>query len=156
METRGAEHVLERSDAPYLVTLGINDLPHVWSAVEPVLKQACDDSRGEFSIPQILHRMGIETGVADWFLLAIIRGEAVQAVMVACVTVRLSGERVLDCLLASGEDAKQWPLVDPQFDEIARALGCTSVRIPFARKGWLKTLPHWRLVATGYVLEREI
>lgn len=156
METDSQEHVLNGHTAqakPYLVALGINDLHHVWTAIEPMLVKACADSRGEFTVPQILHNMGLDTGEVLWQLLAIVKADAVQAVMVVCIT-QTGERRVLDCLLASGDNAKEWPAVDDEFDAFARAHGCEGVRIPCARKGWLKALPHWKI--RGYLLEREI
>lgn len=156
MEASITEHVLNghSEPAPFLVSLGVNDLPNVWDAIEPLLSKACAESRGEFTIPGILHNMGLNDGVEMWRLLAIVRGDEVQAVMVVCVTLRGDGRRTLDCLLAGGDRASDWPKVDPEFDAFARQNGCTSVRIPCARKGWAKTLPHWKI--RGYVMEREI
>ncbi len=154
METHSAERVLEPPLRPRLFDFGVNDLPHVWDALEPMLAKACDESRGQFTIPGILSNMGLHDGVERWRLLAIERGGAVQAVMVVCITALGDGKRVLDCLLAGGENAKDWPAVDEEFDAFARSCGCVRVRIPCARKGWLKALPHWKIV--GHVLEREI
>lgn len=139
--------------APYLVEISINDLPNVWGAIEPVLRKACEASREQFTVERVLAEMGLHDGVERWKLLAIINGDDVQAVMAVCITLR-GAERVLDCVLAGGDHAKEWPLVDDQFDELARDWGCASVRIPHARKGWAKSLPHWRV--TGYVMEREV
>lgn len=154
--TLESEHVLNghSEPAPFLVSLGVNDLPNVWDAIEPLLSKACAESRGEFTVPGILHNMGINDGVEMWRLLAIVRGDEVQAVMVVCVTQMGDGSRVLDCLLAGGDRAKDWPAVDPEFDAYARSYGCSRVRIPCARKGWAKTLPHWKI--RGYCLERNI
>lgn len=130
-----------------LVVLAPEHLPRVWSVIEPLLKRACDESRGEFTIERIV------ANLENWPILAISRDGVPQAVMVTCI-VQMEHERVLHCLLASGDHAKEWPLVDDQFDEFARGFGCTRVRIPCARKGWAKALPHWKIV--GYVMEREI
>lgn len=155
METDSQEHVLSdyRPIVPELIAIGVNDLPRAWPHIEPLLRKACEDARGEFTVDQILHEMGIETGEERWKLLAIVRENTVQAVMVVCLT-QTGSRRVLDCLLASGDNAKEWPLVDEQFDAFARGHGCEGVRIPCARKGWLKALPHWKI--RGYVLEREV
>jgi len=148
-----SDHTLNEAPERYLVSLGINDLPHVWKVLEPLLVKACEESRGEFSVPMILENMGLNTGVERWRIMAIIHHGSVQAAMVVCIS-QVGERRVLDCLLATGENAKEWPLVDDEFDAFAREYGCESVRIPCARKGWLKALPHWRM--RGYVLEREI
>ena len=147
MEESSAEQLLS-ADAPRLVWIEPQQLPRVWPFIEPVLQKACSESRGEFSIQRIV------ANLENWPLLAIVREEGVQAVMVTCVTQMPDNTRVLDCLLAAGEAAKDWPLVDEEFDAFAKQFGCSRVRIPCARKGWLKTLPHWRI--RGYVLEREI
>lgn len=144
METREPEQLL---DAPRLVWIEPQHLPSVWPLIEPILQKACEEARGEFSINAIL------ANIEHWPILAIARGNDVQAVMVTCVT-QLANKRVLDCLLAGGEGARDWPQVDDEFDAFARQLGCEAVRIPCARKGWLKTLPHYKI--RGYVLERQI
>ena len=153
METHSEEHVLNGHSEPktFLVSLGVNDLPNVWGAIEPVLSKACADSRGEFTIPGILHNMGLNDGVEMWRLLAIVRGDELQAVMVVCVTQLDDGCLSLDCLLAGGDRAKDWVKVDPEFDAFARQRGCRKVRIPRARTGWPQILPHWRI--TGVWLE---
>lgn len=125
-------------------------LPAVWEFIEPLLSKACAESRGEFTVHRVLENL------EHWPIVAIVQGDEVQAVMVTCVTLRADGKLILDCLLAAGENAHEWPFVDGEFDQFARALGCTMVRIPRGRKGWLKTLPHWKLTGTFVTLEREI
>lgn len=154
MEAHSEKLVLTDKPQPFLVAITVNDLPNVWDRICPQLERACAESRGEFTIPGILHNMGLHDGVERWRLLAIVRGAEVQAVMVVCITAKGDGSRVLDCLLASGDHAKEWPLVDDEFDAYARDYGCKRVRIPHARKGWQRTLPHWQW--TGIVLERAV
>lgn len=150
METSSTEHVLsEHAEAPspFLVHIAPSMMEQAWEHIEPLLSKACAESRGEFSIPLIL------ANLEHWPILAIVRGDRVQAVMVTCVSIQ-PHRRVLDCILASGDHAKDWPLVDEDFDAFARGFGCSAVRIPHARKGWQRTLPHWDW--TGIVLERKI
>lgn len=148
MEAVSTEHVLERQEAKaFLLHISPSLMPQAWPVIEPILSKACEESRGQFTLEAILRNL------EHWPILAIVRGDAVQAVMVTCITQQENG-RVLDCLLAGGDSAKDWPEVDDEFDAFARGFGCVSVRIPCARKGWLKTLPHWKWV--GVVLEREI
>ena len=151
METHSPEHVLEReAPAPFLVHIAPGIMQQAWPVIEPLLAKACDESRGEFTLRTILENL------EHWPMLAIVSGDAVQAVMVTCITIRADGSRVLDCLLASGDHAADWPLVDEEFDDFARGFGCVAVRIPRARKGWLKALPHWKLTGQFVTLEREI
>ncbi len=150
MEKSSAEQLLsEPASAPFLVHIEPQMMPQAWPVIEPILAKACAESAGEFTLNRILQSL------EHWPILAIVRGDRVQAVMVTCLT-REEDRMVLDCLLAGGDGASDWPLVDSEFDTFARGFGCAAVRIPLARKGWLKVLPHWRLVATGYRLEREI
>lgn len=139
--------------APTLHVVTVNDLPRVWDFIAPVLTKACADSQGEFTPEAILAAMGVHDGVERMRLLVLERGD-VQAVMGVCVTARADGTRIMECVLAGGADAREWPDVDEQIDEIAREWGCTKLRIPCARKGWHKVLPHWKLV--GYVMERSV
>ena len=154
MEAHSEEHVLSRESELKLIALSVNDLPRVWDLIEPELIRACEESRGEFTVPGILHNMGLHDGIERWRLLALVRDDDVQAVMVVCVTLRGDGKRIMDCLLAGGENAGDWIKVDPEFDAFAKHNGCTAVRIPCARKGWAKKLPHWKI--RGHVMEREI
>lgn len=149
METHGSEHVLNGHDepAPCLVHIAPQMMPEAWPAIAPLLERACAESRGEFTINRIL------ANLENWPVLAIVKGEAVQAVMVTCIT-QYEDKRVMDCLLASGDQAKEWPAVDEAFDAFARGFGCSVLRIPCARKGWAKTLSHWKI--RGYVMERAI
>lgn len=144
------DSVNERTDAPFLVHIQPSMMPQAWPVIEPILAKGCEDSRGEFSLNAIL------ANLEHWPILAIVRGDRVQAVMVTGISVRADGARVLDCLLAAGDHAHDWPLVDDQFDDFARGFGCVAVRIPRARPGWVKTLPHWKLTGKFVSLEREI
>jgi hypothetical protein len=150
LEASSTEHVLERNEAPapLLVHIKPQMLPSAWQYIEPILQKACDESGGEMSIDRIL------ANIEHWPILAIVAGDRIQAVMVTYLSASENGERKLHCMMAAGDSAHEWPNVDDQFDEFARSLGCTKVRIDCARKGWLKTLPHWKWV--GVVLEREI
>lgn len=119
-------------------------MEQAWPHIEPLLTKACADSRGEFSIPLIL------ANLEHWPILAIVSGDRVQAVMVTCVS-QQPHRRVLDCLIASGDDAAAWPAVDDDFDKFARGYGCAGVRIPKARPGWVKHLPHWKITGAWFV-----
>lgn len=113
-----------------------------------LVERACNESDGEITLNDVL------ANLEHWPILVLVRESKPQAVMVVAIVQRGDGQRRLDCLLASGHDAYEWPEVDDQLDAFAREFGCSSIRIPRARKGWLKVLKHWDL--RGYVLDREI
>lgn len=154
MDTHGAQQQLVNEEPQKrLVALTPNDLPTWWDEIGPLVSKACEESRGRFTIPMVLHNLGLSDGIERWRMLVIDNGQAIQAFM--CVGILQEGdERVLSCILAGGDHAKEWPEVDEQFDALARAWGCGKHRIEFARKGWAKTLPHWKII--GYVMEREV
>ena len=146
METSNAQQLL--SDELRLVQILPQHLPQVWPVIEPLLKRACDRTNGEITLNDVL------ANLEHWPILVLANGTEPQAIMVTSVVIRGDGKKVLNCILASGRDADQWPQADDQLDAFARSLGCERVRIPCGRKGWAKRLPHWQLV--GYVMERDI
>ena len=148
METSSTEQLLERDAGPALVQITPSMLRGTWDYVGPFLERICAESEGELTIARIA------ANLEHWPMLAILSGDQLQAVMLTYLSERDDGSRTLHCMGASGEDAGSWPQVDDQFDAIAKSLGCSRVRIDKARKGWLKTLPHWKWI--GVVLEREI
>lgn len=157
MEASSAEHVLnghaETRPNLELILLDLNQLPHVWDQVLPLLQRACDYSAGEFTPETVVMGMGPEGSLR---MLALVTDEGVHSIMIVTISIHPNG-RKLDCLLTSGEDVDEWMPFEPRMDEWARSLGCIAVRIPRARKGWTRVLSHWaKLSGACYVLEREI
>lgn len=152
MEAREPVELLSERPKPplHLVYIEPKRLPTAWEHIAPLLEKACAESQGEFSLHTIL------ANLEHWPIIAIVDMDGVRAVGVTCVTGREGRPPRLDILLASGEDAKVWPQVDDQLDVFARELGCSAVCIPRGRKGWAKTLPHWRLKGTFVMLERDV
>lgn len=138
----------------WLDLLNVNDLPTRWDSVEPLVERACAASHGEFTSEIVLFYLGLFDGIERGKLFVLMREETPQAVMLVSIAQRIDGTRILECLLASGESARQWPAVDPVLDAYAADWGCSIIRVPCARKGWLKTLTHWAM--RGYVLERAV
>lgn len=143
-------------DAPQLqlALLDINDVARAWEQIAPLLQTACEFSNGEFTPEVVLAGMGLHDGVERLKMLAIADGERITSIMVVCIGLAPSGKKSLECILTAGQDVKAWMPFEPMMDEWAREQGCVCVRIPRARKGWLKALSHWRI--GGYVLEREL
>lgn len=140
-----------------LTRLTANDLPHVWEQVRPLLERACEYSAGEFTPESVVDAMGARDGTAWLHMLAIVRdARAVTSIMLVMVNNYPAG-RKLDCVLVSGERVEEWMPFEPQMDAWARELGCVAVRIPRARKGWLRVLSHWaRKSGDVCVMERDL
>lgn len=146
---------VDEAQRPTLTLIGvdINQLPAVWEKMRPLLERACEYSADEFTPASVVHGMGPEGGLR---MLALVDEHGFKAIMVVTLSILPKG-RSLDCLLTSGEDVEEWMPFEPQMDEWARELGCVCVRIPRARKGWTRKLPHWqRRSGDCCVLEREI
>lgn len=144
-----------------LDAIGPNDLRHVWDQVEPLLERACEYSAGEMTPEAVVHGLGVFDGMQRMQMLALHRGGVITSVMVTQVSQYPTPEgpwvRKLDCLLVSGRDVEEWMPFEDQMDTWARAMGCVAVRIPRARKGWVRVLAHWkRMTGDVCVMEREL
>lgn len=131
-------------------TLGeieINALRTVWSDVEPLLAEACSYSNGAYTPKGVVDEMA-----EGRFRMIALADDHVRAIMVVCVE-KYPGLNVLLCVLASGENLKDWIPYEQDLDDFGRTYGCARVRM-IGRKGLAKMLPHWRL--TAIMLEREI
>lgn len=161
METSSAEQLLEPVPLR-LAVITINDMPHMWEQIAPLLERACEFSAGEMTPQSVLAGMGLYDGVERLRMLAL--GDAERgptSILVASVTEYPTPEgplvRKLELLLTSGENVDEWMPFEPQMDEMARQMGCVAVRITRARKGWVRKLPHWERRSGDYcVLERMI
>lgn len=162
MEASSAIDVLERKPELKLAVVTINDMPDLWPQIEPLLARACDYTAEEMTPASVLHGMGLHDGVVRLHMLALGDEErGITSIMVAAVCEYPTKEgpwvRKFDLLATSGENVSEWMPFEEQMDALARKAGCISVRIPRARRGWVKVLPHWqRRSGDCCVLEREI
>lgn len=139
----------------------LRDLPFMWEHVEPMIARACAYSAGEMTPAAVLGGLGFYDGVERLQLLVLTRGNELLAAMITQVTQYPTPEgpwvRKLDCLLVSGADIETWMPFEDQMDAWARGMGCVAVRIPRARKGWVRVLAHWtRKTGDVCVMEREL
>lgn len=144
-----------------LALIRVNDLRDVWDVLEPLIERMCAHSAGEFTPQAVLAGLGLYDGVQRLHMLGLVKGNALIAAMATAVNQYPTREgpwvRKLDCLLVSGADVAEWMPHEPEMDEWARSLGCVAVRIPRARKGWLRVMAHWtKLSGDTVVMERAI
>lgn len=155
METHRAEQLLSDKPALRLAVIDVNALSRMWDDVLPLLEEACAHSGGEMTPALVATGMGAFDGIERYRMLAMVDdSETPRAVMIVQIVETGTGGRRLECVIVSGADVSSWMPFEPKMDEWARSFGCTKVRIPMGRKGWIKRLSHWRLA--GYVLERDI
>lgn len=149
MEASSAERVLNgdtKEPAETFAVLTARQVADGWQYLEPVLAKACEQSNGQMSMQQITQ--GLASGVCA--LIAIVSADG-DLKALAAIEVR-DHERgsALWIVLATGHDAITWSDYDEDLRNIARALGCSVIRVR-GRKGWIRTLRHWR-----WVLELDV
>lgn len=149
------------AEEPRLVSFAADDLPRCWDQLGPLLERACDYTAEEITVQSVLSGMGIDDGVQRLHLLGVAKGSVLTSVMGVQVSMYPTKAgpwvRKLDCLFVSGRDVDEWLPFLPDLTAWAREAGCVSVRIPRARKGWLRVLPGWqRKSGDTCVMELEI
>lgn len=80
-----------------------------------------------------------------WLVWCAYSGSDMKAAVVTRIIKTVTGARVLQALLAGGEDRKLWqrPIVD-RLIEYMKAEDCTSFRI-VGRKGWERVYPEFKV-----------
>lgn len=128
--------------------VGVNALPTLWADIESLLTEACSWSAGAFTPQSVVDAM-----MAGRLQMLALADARVRSIMVVSIELFPSGLKVLECLLTSGQDMKDWLPYEPELDDLAKGLGCARVRA-VGRKGLAKALPHWKMI--GVMLERDI
>ncbi len=126
-----------------------NDLPKLWPQLEPMIKEACAWSAGQFNVIGIVN--GILSG--EYRLAAFFDRNTITGMMVMTVSEFPTGKRILDIMLASGSALKEWLHHQTQLDDYAKSFGCSTIRM-IGREGLQRFLTEWK--RTAIVLEREI
>lgn len=140
--------VREPHGALTLGEVGVNALPTLWPEIEPLLTEACSYSYGAYTPKSVVDEI-----FAGRFRMIALADEHVRDVMVIAIGLFPSGLKVMECILASGEDLKAWLAYEDDLDDFARAEGCHELRLT-GRKGLPKMLPHWKLI--GQMMARRL
>lgn len=141
-------NVAELTEAQRVVLLGPNDLPALWPQLEPLVVKACEYSMGQFN-PEVVVD-GILAG--EYRLLAYMDGDTVASIALLCVSRYRIGLCILEVLLASGQNLRDWRKFEEQVAAYGKAQGCQKFRM-IGREGLQRMLPEWRRAAI--VLEKE-
>lgn len=148
MEAGAAEYVVNgRDPEERFVVLTGEDLRQGWQFIAPLLEDACRKAPGgEIGMKDVVD--GLARGV---YAVAAIVSDNGDCKALAVFEVR-DHERgsALWIVLATGHDAISWSDYDADLKDVARALGCSVIRVR-GRKGWIRTLKHWR-----WILELDV
>jgi hypothetical protein len=128
-------------------------IPHdllipLWPVLEPLLEKACAYSEGRFTPESV----GLAVTQGEFDLWGAMRDGAWLAIAVTCVSDYPSGLRVMEVLLVSGEDRQSWLHFEKPLRTQARKWNCHKMQM-VGRRGWGKSLPDWRAVATMYEVD---
>lgn len=138
----------ELTEAHKVVLLDPNKLPDHQEEIFPLIEKACSYSKGQFSL------QGVVDGVLSgrYRMLAYLADDQVVSIAVLHVCQFDTGLRVMEILLASGEQLRDWRAFQPQVRAYAEQQGCGRFRM-IGREGLQRMLPDWKRVAV--VLEME-
>lgn len=88
----------------------------------------------------------------EWHLLAV-WADRIKAVLAVEVYTELSGLRVAAIRFTTGEHSHEWAHLISEIENWAKSQGCGKIET-WARKGWVKRLPEYRM--THVLLEKDI
>ena len=118
-----------------------------WHVLEPLVKKACDRSRGEYTPEQVLDYVLDET----WVLWVATGGEDLPlptAIAATHLEEWPSGRRVCRLCFVAADDMESWPESFKTIQEYAKQEQCESVCIN-GRGGWQRRMG-WKPVSYNY------
>lgn len=140
--------IAELTEAQRVALIDPNDLPKLWDQLEPLVKKACDWSQGQFTPQSVVD--GILCGA--YRLIAYMDCKDIVSIAVLSVSQFPTGLRILEVLLASGEQLRDWRSFQDQVAQYGKTNGCSKFRM-IGREGLQRMLPDWKRAAI--VLELE-
>lgn len=143
------KNIVELSPELTVSIVDMNDMPRMWSDLEPLFIEACKHSNGESSPQSIVD--SILSGAVT--LVAFMRGLVPQSILILTISQFGTGKRILEVVLASGSGMRDWMKFETQMDDLARSYGCHAIRM-IGREGLQRMLPEWK--RTAIVLERSV
>lgn len=126
-----------------------DNFSEMWPQIEPMLANACERSRGRFSVNSSLELM---TRCVWQFWV----GRDAETVLVFAATEIITfptGLMVGNIIITTGRNRRAWKHLIDDLAVWFREQGCTEQQT-LARKGWAKELPAFTL--THVLLERAI
>lgn len=125
------------------------EISGTWPILETAMQFVEQHWRGLWTAEAIRRRA--ESG--EWQIWVLSENGALLAVCGSCIVLTDAGEKWAEILFCAGAGRVLWQEKVSEFEDWARAEGCTRVRSVF-RKGWLRLLPGYR--ATNVFVEKDL
>jgi hypothetical protein len=124
-------------------------LRDVWPVIEPLMIQVVDGSHDTYTMPTLLEDV-MAGQVRLW---AVVQERGVRALVGTEIVQSRSG--LVSCVIrfCVGKRLNDWIHLIDEIEEYARAAGCDRLET-WARKGWAKHLPDFKL--THILLEKDL
>lgn len=131
---------------------GVSPLDQIWPMAEPFVQKAVEYSDGMTTLAEQYAEM--KSGNRQLWAVAT-NGNQIIAAAVTMLEKFSTGLATASIVLLGGENGSIKDLIDlrVEFELWAKAQGCNRVRF-YARKGWAKYLPDYKLVS--FVMSKEI
>lgn len=137
---------------PDAVINGESPLKTMWPMIAPLLQKAVDHSEGMTTIEETATEL-VAKNKQLWVIVE--EDKHITAVAVTMLQKFRSGLALASIILLGGESGNLKDILDlrTEFEVWAKTEGCNRVRF-YARKGWAKYLPDYKLAS--YVMSKEI
>lgn len=119
-----------------------DEIDTVWAICSGLLQKVIDRDQKDFLVDDI-HELLKSRDMQLWVWRA-------RNKITACLVTKIVNyprRRVCQMPYIAGADMKDWLACEPIITAWAKENGCSQLE-GFARKGWLRVLPHWRVVWT--------
>ncbi len=111
-----------------------------------LLSKACEWSGGRFEPHATLKACAEEDARLQLWIFGERGGgvePSIDAIAVTAINSYLTGMKTLEVILVGGQGARDWLPFEDDLAAFALSQGCSRLEC-FGRRGWAKTLPHWR------------
>jgi len=133
-----------------LVGITQDNFPTYWPAIKPLLTEACERSRGQFTADQAVQQL--VNGIW-WFWVGVDETNTVKAFAVTEILEFSAGALVGNILITTGTSRKDWKHLIGDLETWAKDQGCERLQT-WARKGWVRELPDYKI--SHVLLERGL
>ena len=125
------------------------EVPKIWGEVLPQIERCVPHSEGEMT-PEDFYIALVDAEMQLWIA---VEDNEVLASMVTQV-IPYPAKKVLRVIAIAGEDMDKWLHFQPDLEEFARLMGCSSLEA-WGRKGWKKVLKDWKDSYVVYTKELD-
>jgi len=135
-----------------LIQIPPDVIGQAWPLIAPLLETAVAQSEGIFTLE------GVARDVAEhrkqlWVVLDDENQNRAMAAGVTSLVTYEGGVKTAFIELLGGENMKQWFSLKPEIEAWAKSEGCAELNM-WARKGWAKHLPDYRIAR--YLMRKEL